>query len=186
MSDDCTDLAGFNSGDTDAFGRLYDRHAPVVLAYCTRRVPNRSQAEGEDALQETFTRAYRMLDRVDDCLGFRSWLFRIARYVCSENIRKHIRRVDHERGAAEHNSMIRSIRSDEETRTGRNEQYERLEIALDRLEETERLVIHLQYLDPKPVEAARRTLGLSRSGYYKVLNRARGQLELLMSKEMSA
>ena len=157
-----------------------------MLAYCTRRVPNRSQAEGEDALQETFTRAYRMLDRVHDCLGFRSWLFGIARYVCSENSRRHARRVGHERSAARQNMTIRPNLSDDHSRLGRQERFEILENALDRLDETERLVIHLQYLDPKPVAAARNTLGLSRSGYYKALNRARGRLELLMSKEMSA
>ena len=186
MSDDCTDLAEFRNGDARAFGRLYDRHAAIVLAFCTRNVPNRSHAEGEDALQETFTRAYRMLDRVEDCLGFRSWLYRIARYVCSENRRKHTRRKDHERKAAEHNTRLRLTRPADDKSAQRQEQFQRLEVALDQLKETERIVIHLQYLDPNPVEAAQRALGLSRSGYYKVLNRARGQLQQLMSKEMSA
>ena len=186
MSDDCTDLAEFRKGDSKAFGRLYDRHASVMLAFCTRHVPDRSHVEGEDALQETFTRAYRMLDRVEDCLGFRSWLYRIARYVCSENRRKHTRRRNHEREAADHNTRLRMTRPDEVKDAQRQEQFERLEMALDQLKETERMVIHLQYLDPNPVEAARRTLGISRSGYYKVLKRARGQLELLMSKENSA
>ena len=68
----------------------------------------------------------------------------------------------------------------------RKEQLERLDEAIDQLPEKERLVIHLHYLDPEPVGAAERSLGLSRSGYYTTLQRARERLSSLMSKENSA
>ncbi|MHC4422114.1 MAG: RNA polymerase sigma factor [Planctomycetota bacterium] len=53
--DDAADLGAARAGDDDAFGRIYDRHAPVVLSLCRRHAP----AEAEDATQETFIRAYR-------------------------------------------------------------------------------------------------------------------------------
>ena len=60
------------------------------------------------------------------------------------------------------------------------EQIDRLSAALDSLPEDERLVIHLYYLEPDPPAAAASALGLSRSGFYKVLHRARKHLAVLM------
>lgn len=185
VSDDCTDLAEHRKGDPNAFGRLYDRHASVILAVCTRHAPGRSHAAGEDALQETFTRAYRMLDRVLDCTGFGSWLHRIARNVCSESRRSASRRRSNEREAGTFGSRLKLVGAEDDS-IERREQLERLDLALEDLPENERLVIHLQYLDPDPVGAAKRSLGLSRSGYYATLQRARKRLATLMSKEMSA
>ncbi len=185
VSDDCKDLAEHNNGDPDAFGRLYDRHASVVLALCVKNAPGRSHAAGEDALQETFTRAYRMLDRIQDCTGFRAWLYRIARYVCSESRRSSTRRKSHEQEAGTFESGLKLVGSSEEP-VEKKEQLDRLDEALDQLPEKERLVIHLHYLDPEPVGAAERSLGISRSGYYATLQRAKERLASLMSKEKSA
>ena len=52
----------------------------------------------------------------------------------------------------------------------------RLDRALDRLPEDERLAIHLYYLEPDPVAAARSALGLGRSAFYKLLAQARERL----------
>lgn len=186
VSDDCTDLADHRQGDSNAFGRLYDRHSAVILALCIRNVSGRSFTEGEDALQETFTRAYRMLDRVQDCTRFRPWLYRIARFVCSERRRSAQRRQSHESDAAEHRMQLKLVGTDVTDSLDKKEQLARLDAALEQLPETERLAIHLQYLDPNPVGAAQSTLGLSRSGYYKTLERARQRLASLMAKEMSA
>ncbi len=56
----------------------------------------------------------------------------------------------------------------------------RLGDALRSLSDAERLAIHLYYLDPDPVAAAQASLGLSRSGFYKLLARAREHLSTLM------
>ena len=65
-----------------AFGRVYDRHAAVVLSLCRQSCP--SLADAEDALQETFIRAYRKLDKLDGGSMLRPWLYAIARNVCAE------------------------------------------------------------------------------------------------------
>ena len=58
----------------------------------------------------------------------------------------------------------------------RRERFAALESALEALAEDERLAIHLHYLEDDPVEAAGNALGISRSGYYKLLARARNHL----------
>ena len=126
-----------------------------------------------------------MIDRVEDCTRFRAWLYRIARYVCLERRRNTQRRRGHEHDAAEHQAHLKLVGGDVSDSVDRAEQLERLDAALEQLPETERLAIHLQYLDPKPAGAARRALGLSKSGYYKTLERARTRLASLMAMEIS-
>src|SRR5438132_1317372 len=62
------------------------------------------------------------------------------------------------------------------------EQLARLDLALDELPDKERLAIHLYYLDNDPIAAAESCLGLSRSGFYKLLAKAKDRLANLMSE----
>jgi RNA polymerase sigma-70 factor (ECF subfamily) len=184
--DDAIDLARARAGDDDAFGRLYDRHAPVVMSLCRRYAP----AEAEDATQETFIRAYRKLDQVENADGLRSWLYAIARRVCSERTRAARRRAKHEEGFAVNRAAAQPgtrpgaapAGADPSRRSAHAEQLEQLDGALARLDDRERLAIHLYYLEADPVQAAASALGLSRSGYYKLLARARDQLAALMNQ----
>jgi RNA polymerase sigma-70 factor (ECF subfamily) len=48
--------------------------------------------------------------------------------------------------------------------------------AVSRLPERERIAVHIHYLCGQPVERAREALGLSPSGFYKLLERARARL----------
>ena len=90
--DEAADLTAAQASDQDAFARLYDRHAAVVLSLCRRL----SLAEAEDAAQETFIRAYRLLHKVESADKLRPWLYGIARRVCSEHTRALRRRRHHE------------------------------------------------------------------------------------------
>lgn len=184
--DDAADLAAARAGDDDAFGRIYDRHAPVVMSLCRRYAP----AEADDATQETFIRAYRKLDKVENAEGLRSWLYAIARRVCSERSRAARRRAKHEEGFAVNRAAAQPgtrpgaapAGADPSRRSEHAEQLECLDAALVRLDDRERLAIHLYYLEADPVQAAASALGLSRSGYYKLLARARDQLAALMNQ----
>jgi RNA polymerase sigma factor (sigma-70 family) len=68
------------SGYEAAFEVLHDRHRASLLAFCRHMLGSRE--DGEEALQETFVRAYRALrtGRLPDAV--RPWLFAIARNRC--------------------------------------------------------------------------------------------------------
>lgn len=201
MNDDARDLSAARSGGRDghaAFARIYDRHAAVVLALCRQHVTRSAggDAEADDALQETFIRAFRMLDRVDDPAQLRAWLYAIARRVCAERRRAAARRVNHEtRGAKVHMNAGMEHRPIPGANTPttaappagaeHNEQLALLDRALDALPDRERLAIHLFYLEPDPVAAASSVLGLSRSGFYKLLTKAREHLAALMTQRQT-
>jgi RNA polymerase sigma-70 factor (ECF subfamily) len=65
------------AADLDA--RL-ESHRVELTAYCYRILG--SAFEAEDAVQETFIRAWRALDRFEGRSAFRSWLYKIATNVC--------------------------------------------------------------------------------------------------------
>ncbi len=178
LADEALDLAAARAGDEEAFARLYDRLAPVVLSLCRRR----SLREAEDATQETFIRAHRLLHKVEDPAKLRSWLFAIARNVLSERRRASMRRARHEEQAAMNRSVEIHAARPQDDGVDRAEQLDMLGEAMERLEDRERLAIHLYYLESDPVGAAGSALGLSRSGYYKLLARARERLACLMKE----
>ncbi len=188
MTDDAADLAAAQGGDHAAFGRLYDRHAAVVLALCRKRLPGGIDAE--DALQETFIRAWRRLDAVVEPEKLRPWLYGVARFVCSERRRAAGRRAKHEDRAMLNQAARQAARHDEPAphveSAQRDEALQRLDAAMDKLSDRERLAIHLYYLDADPIAAAATALGLSRSGYYKLLGRARERLAGLMQEVIAS
>ena len=98
MPDEASDLTAAAAGDWEAFARLYDRHAGMVLSLCRRR--SWSLEEAEDATQETCLRAYPILGRLESVEALRAWLFRAATRVCSERRRAVQRRKRHEMSAA--------------------------------------------------------------------------------------
>ena len=177
MSNDASDLSAALAGDGDAFARLYERHAGVVLSLCRRCS---SLTEAEDAMQETFLRAYRRLYQLKQPQGLRAWLYAIARRVCSERRRSAERRNRHESLAADNCAASTPEVATPAQAAEHAEQLDRLTVAIDELPDDERLAIHLHYLDADPVAAASTTLGLSRSGFYRLLDRARKHLAVSM------
>jgi len=178
------DVTAAKAGDHEAFGRIHGRHAAVVLSLCRRA--SASLTDAEDATQETFIRAFNMLDKFDSSSssqGFRSWIYAIARRVCSERRRASSRRAWREEQAMKHAAPTLDATAMEPAseQCRQREQLERLTAALDQLDERERLAVHLHYLETDPVKAAEMALGLTRSGYYKLLARARDRLAALMS-----
>ena len=175
--DEAADLIAAQASDHAAFARLYDRHAAVVLSLCRRL----SLAEAEDAAQETFIRAYRLLHKVESADKLRPWLYGIARRVCSEHTRALRRRRHHEDQAMLTRTAERKARAPSPGESlEQAEQLQRLDGAIDQLDDRQRLAIHLYYLESDPIQAAQSALGLSRSGYYKLLAKARERLGELM------
>lgn len=67
-------------GDPSAFAGLVARYRDRLGRYAVRMLGNR--ADAEDALQETFVRAYRSLGRCTDADRFGAWVFGILVNRC--------------------------------------------------------------------------------------------------------
>lgn len=73
-------------GDRDAFGRLVESHARPVFRVCFR-IAGR-EALAEEAVQETFIKAWRKLPGFDGRSAFATWLHRIAVNAALEQLRR--------------------------------------------------------------------------------------------------
>jgi RNA polymerase sigma-70 factor (ECF subfamily) len=73
-------------GDAEAFRELVESHSPKVFRLAYRITGD--EASAEDAVQETFLRAYRSLGRFDSRSQFGTWLHRIAVNTAVELVRK--------------------------------------------------------------------------------------------------
>ena len=162
------------AGRKEAYEKLYDRYAALVRAVCYDTT--RNLADAQDLAQDVFMRAYEKLEQLRDPDRFGNWVVAIARLRGREWQRKKLR---NSKRCAQVNNVKSDI--DDQPDNGRIQQ---LRETIATLPEKERLALHAFYLQGKSADNACRVMGLSRSGFYGVLDRARKRLRRLLSREM--
>jgi RNA polymerase sigma-70 factor (ECF subfamily) len=78
-------------GEEEQFAKLYERVAPSLFAWARLRIPPsiRPFLDEQDVVQEVWLRAVEIIDRYDpDKVNFRAWIFRVAKNVLLEAMRK--------------------------------------------------------------------------------------------------
>ena len=75
--------------------RRLEQHRSELTGYCYRMLG--SPFEAEDAVQDTFLRAWRAYEKFEGRAAFRSWLYRIATNVCLDMLNGRKRRARRER-----------------------------------------------------------------------------------------
>jgi len=78
-------VAAARDGDRTAFGRLYDRFAPMVHGVLLSRVP---RSDVDDLVQDVFLQALRRLGSLRDAEAFGGWLAAIARNRARDHWRR--------------------------------------------------------------------------------------------------
>lgn len=174
MPSDKTLIRAVFAGEEAAYEKLYDRYAPLVRAICYDTTGNLTDAQ--DLAQDVFMRAYEKLDRLRNPDSFGNWLVGIARLRCLEWRRRRSQHRDKNVGLNNTQAVVADPLDDS--------RIELLRKMITTLPEKERLALHSFYLQGRSADDARRTMGMSRSGFYRVLERARKRLEqLLLAKQ---
>jgi len=90
--DDPRLVESFRAGENEAFEVLVRAHRPALYRHALRRLSDHASAE--DAVQETFARAYRSRARVGDDWRLSAWLHQIMANVCIDEANRRRRETD--------------------------------------------------------------------------------------------
>ncbi len=171
--DDASLVRAMLDGEKTVYAQLYDRYARLIRAICYDTTGDLGEAQ--DLAQDVFLRAYEKLGKLRDPNHFSAWLVGIAKMRCREWKRQHCQ-DQHRYADLEIDKLVAGQVPDDS-------RLEPLRAAIMLLPEKQRLAVHALYLQEMSAEKARRILGLSRSGFYRVLDRARKRLERLVREK---
>lgn len=151
---------------------LLERHRAPLLRRCRSRVGNHPDAE--DALQETFLRAFRGINRFKGEAAFRSWLYVIADNQCHTLIAQRARHQlgEHLRALIEIHEQSRHAMP-----RGTCESAAAVRGILTAIPERDREILALRFYGDLSIEDIARTLGVKLSAAKMRLYRAQQRFE---------
>ena len=150
-------MAAYGRGDALAFRELFGRLAPRIQAFFLRSFRHPSSAE--DLMQQTFLRLHRSRAAYDAARPLRPWLFTIAAGVRRDELRRRYRlpaMVDEDEW-----ERIEASLPSEGAPAEESDDVEAVRAALERLPETQRVVIHLHRYEELTLEQIAAVLGTS-------------------------
>ena len=166
-------------GSHEAFGLLVVRFSRSVRAVCVARIGRSSDLD--DLVQESFLRAFRGLNRLEDHARFGAYLHRIAHNLCVDRLR----RPGHEPVAVEDVDLVMPV---EQAATAdiREERLDRLRQQVGRLPLALREAVLLFYFDQRSLAAIGEMLGITEAAVNQRLHRARLQLRQVLGERGEA
>jgi RNA polymerase sigma-70 factor (ECF subfamily) len=154
-------------GRQEAYAVLVDRYMPVLHAVVAARLDE--PGDVDDAVQETFIRAYRSLSSLEKPGSFGPWVSTIARRTAFEFHRQR-------RQQREAQAIVQRASEEAWTPGTESERLEVLRAELDRLPEEQRELLLMRYFAGKSVREVAHLAGIAPAAAAKRLQRAREAL----------
>ena len=175
MTTETLDLTALRHRDPRAFRQLVETYSPRIYDLALKMLGNPGLAE--DILQETFTSAYKAIDRFEGRAHISTWLYRIAYNA----VLMHLRR---EKGVADIQSLDDDVDIDTlptlseckdapERRLMQTELIQKMDEALANLSEALRIVVVLRDIEGLSTAETANVLNLSETAVKSRLHRAR-------------
>ena len=170
-------VRAYRGGDIHAFEELHRRYVASIFRLVRRKLGDALLAE--DIAQETFFKALRMMDRVDDSFNFGGWVHTVARNLCFDELRRRQRDLRADVGDAEQDTDLlanlpSTSRSFDPVQVQEsNELRRQVWTVSQRLPEKYRLVLTLRELQDLSYRQIARSLKMSESAVETLLYRAR-------------
>lgn len=158
-------------GEGRAFSELVTRYQDRVYRFLLRLT--RSQDDARDLTQDTFMRAYQGIDRWRPDALFRTWLFRIARNVAFDRLRRD-KRVEFVE--LDEDVDIADPAAGPETIVETAQRYRLLEAALERLPAEHREILLLREIEEMSYDDIAQVLDLQIGTVKSRIARARATL----------
>jgi RNA polymerase sigma factor (sigma-70 family) len=100
-------VKAYRNGDIHAFEELHRRYVASIYRLVRRKLGDALLAE--DIAQETFMKALRMMDRVDDSFNFGGWVHTVARNLCFDELRRRQRDLRADAGDDNDSDLLASL-----------------------------------------------------------------------------
>ena len=170
-------VRAYRAGDVHAFEELHRRYVGSIYRLVRRKLGDALLAE--DISQETFLKALRMMDRVDESFNFGGWVHTVARNLCFDELRRRQRdqRVEEDE-EPEEGGLLAGLPStsrsfDPVSVQESNELRRQVWTVAQRLPEKYRLVLTLRELQGLSYRRIASILNMSESAVETLLYRAR-------------
>jgi RNA polymerase sigma-70 factor (ECF subfamily) len=162
-------LAKARSGDQGAFRVIVEEYSRDVFRLAFRITGNDEDAE--DAVQETFLRAYRKLDGFEARANFGTWLYRVTANTSIDVLRRR-KRTEGRTTPLEDDLPAAGIAPSQERTVYRRQVKERVESALSCLSELERSAFVLRHFEEMSLAEVSLSLDTTISATKQALFRA--------------
>lgn len=160
-------------GQQKAFAVLVERYQHYVYTLTLRYIP--TQEEAEELAQDAFIKAYNSLSTFNRSSKFSTWLYIITRNTCLSHLRKNNIRFD------ELNEEHTKLAEDGNNMEHRSEK-EQLAKAINMLQQSERIILTLFYLQEQSIQEVSKITGDSVSNVKVKLYRARKRLKEILEQ----
>lgn len=167
-------VSAYLDGDRRAFGVLYERHHPRLLAFCRQRV--KTQQCAEDIAHEVMIRALTYLEGFDRDRPMWPWLKTIARNQLVDHYRSSSRLVDVS------DEALPDVDPNADEHPVWLAERDVLVQAMEDLSSRDRDVLTLKYVGDWDSDELQREFGVERPALYKLLQRARDRLRAAYEK----
>lgn len=163
-------VSAFQAGEDAAFAEIVRAHYPTLLSRARRRLGNSSDAE--DAVQETFLRAYLALDRFAGEFHLGAWLNRILLNTCADT---GTRRAGELRLRDRLSTRREEVRPPDEA-AGDPQLRRIIRDAIESLPESYRVAFVLREVEEKPYSEVAETMAVTEENARARVHRARNSL----------
>lgn len=166
-------------GETSLYEHLLDKYSQQTFLLILRIVEN--QEDAEELTQDTFLKAFKHLSSFKATSSFSTWIYRIAYNTAVSAVRKRKQAVvlmDEQVLANVSDEQVDNTLDDES-----EEQIEKLQRSIKRLDADERALLTLFYEEEKPVSEVADILSMTESNVKVKLHRIRKKLYILIKQE---
>jgi RNA polymerase sigma-70 factor, ECF subfamily len=183
--DDAAVVARVRAGEKDCFRLLVERHSHDIFRLAFRMMGNEQDAE--EAVQDTFLRAYRSLDRFESRSSFSTWIYRIATNRCYDLLDQRKSRPEPvpvlEPGEPSPEERIPSATPGPERTLLSGEIADHLRSVMFQLSAAERTAFVLRHCEGQSIEEIAKTLkigeGAAKNSVHRAVQKLRQALEPL-------